>query len=81
MKEQDIPRVLQRVQAAKNEAERARGKLDTLKAQLVKEFGVGTASEARALLVELREKQAKAQEQLNAALEAFSRDYPELVRP
>lgn len=79
MKATDIPRVLERVAKLEAEAQRARGRMDTLRGLMQKEFNVTTATEARALLAKLRDEQAKDEAQLTQAMEAFSREYPDLV--
>ena len=64
----------------KRDADRASGAFDEALAQLKKDFGVSTIDEAKALLEELQTKDTKAEQKFKAALEAFEKEWGDVLR-
>ena len=69
----------QRIERAKEAVAAAKGEEMALLKQMKKEFGVGTLSKAKQLLVKKEKELAKLQADADKALKAFEKKYGDLV--
>lgn len=69
----------ERVNEASRERDKAEGVLETLKAELKKEFKCTTIKEAKKLLKELKENLEKDEKQFEKDLAAFEKEFGEVL--
>jgi len=73
--EETYRRLKRDVENAKTEADRAKGALTTITAQLEEEFGVDNLKEAKEALAELEAKRDKAKEKFDTALKDYQKKW------